>query len=82
MDVNPIVTRQNAIIGGGENHMTQMTQEQEIRCKALEMKINADASVMSAAIIAGKKYSGTVWNDGDLEIFVAYIKDGIKPKEE
>ena len=62
--------------------MTQMTQEQEIRCKALEMKINADASVMSAAVIAGRAYSSNIWNDGDLEEFVAYIKDGVKPKKE
>ena len=61
--------------------MTQMTQEQEIRCKALEMKVSGNTTVMSAAIIAGRTYRCEVWNDGDLEEFVAYIKDGIKPKK-
>ena len=63
--------------------MTQMTQEQEIRYKALEMKLQHTASVFSAAIIAGKSCDASgVWNDGDLEEFVAYIKDGVKPKKE
>ena len=63
----------------GVNPMTQMTQEQEIRCKALEMKINYIASIVNS----GRSYNGNnFWNDGDLEEFVAYIKDGVKPKKE
>ena len=46
------------------------------------MKMSGNAAVMSAAIIAGRAYRCEVWNDGDLEEFVAYIKDGVKPKKE
>lgn len=47
------------------------------------MKLQHTASVFSAAILAGRSCdASSIWNDGDLEEFVAYIKDGIKPKKE
>ncbi len=58
-----------------------MNAEQEIRAKALELKMNSVAMLVSACITKGRSFDGTgIWADGDLEEFVDYITSGKKPK--
>jgi len=60
-----------------------MTPEQEIRAKALEIKLNGVTQLASACITAKRDFDGSkMWIDDDLDEFVAYITNGTKPKKE
>lgn len=60
-----------------------MTPEQEIRAKALDLKLNNTTRLAAACMSANRSFNGTkMWADGDLEEFVEYIKDGKKPQKE
>jgi len=57
-----------------------MTPEQEIRAKAVEIKLNVVASISSACIIKGEPFDGSgLWKDNDLEEICEYITTGKKP---
>jgi hypothetical protein len=57
-----------------------MDVEQEIRAKALELKLNYVAVLMAAAMQSGRAFNGKdCFVDGDLEGIIEYIKTGKKP---
>jgi hypothetical protein len=58
-----------------------LTQDQEIRAKALEIEAAFISKIGAAAIIAKRPAELSVW-DEDLDSLVEYIRTGKKPEPE
>jgi hypothetical protein len=56
-----------------------MTPEQEIRAKAIELKLNGTTRMAAACIQKGIPFDGSgLWADNDLEEICEYITTGKK----
>lgn len=59
-----------------------MTPEQEMRAKALELKVTYLSHIGAAAVTANRVFTpGDWWHDGELDRFYNYIRSGVKPKQ-
>lgn len=57
-----------------------MKPGQEIRARAIEIKMNQITTIMAACVSNGKGFDGSeIWTDGTLEEICEYIATGKKP---